>query len=294
MILVTGATGHLGSAAVSHLLKNTAANNIVAFARNENKANHLKEKGIEVRIGAYDDISSLNLAMKGIEKVLLISSNGPNRLQQHKNVIDAAKKAGIKHILFTSIALRDMKTSAIRPLMEDLYQAEDYIKESGLAYTVLRNTLYTGATPLFAGEKVIDTGIYLPAGNGKVPFALRREMGEAAANTLLQNGHENQTYEITGSDLHSYIDVAHAFSALTGKGVTYTDADPLTFPAKLKEFGLPEIVVLLVTNFSADVKNHQFEIVTKDLEKLLGRKPASLKEGLKEVFNLQTFSIVHS
>jgi len=286
MILVTGATGHLGSAVVSHLLKNTAATNIVAFARDENKAKDLKGKGIEVRIGTYDDISSLNLAMKSIEKLLLISGNGPTRLQQHKNVVDAAKKAGVKHLVFTSIALKDMKTAALRGLMEDLYQAEDYIKQSGLIYTVLRNTLYTGATPLFGVDKVIKTGISLPTGTGKVPFALRREMGEAAANALLQSGHENKTYELTAGDLYSYKDVADALSALSGKTVTYTDADPVTFPNKLKEFGLPEIVVLLITGFSADVKNHQFEIVTKDLERLLGRKPASLKESLKEVFNL--------
>jgi NAD(P)H dehydrogenase (quinone) len=68
--------------------------------------------------------------------------------------------------------------------------------------------------------------------------------------------------------------------------VNYADADPATFPAQLKEFRLPEIVVLLVTGFSEDVKNHQFEILTRDLEKLLGRKPASLKESLKEVYNL--------
>jgi NAD(P)H dehydrogenase (quinone) len=286
MILVTGATGHLGSAVVSHLLKNTAATNIVAFARDENKAKDLKGKGIEVRIGTYDDISSLNLAMKSIEKLLLISGNGPTRLQQHKNVVDAAKKAGVKHLVFTSIALKDMKTAALRGLMEDLYQAEDYIKQSGLIYTVLRNTLYTGATPLFGVDKVIKTGISLPTGTGKVPFALRREMGEAAANALLQSGHENKTYELTAGDLYSYKDVADALSALSGKTVTYTDADNVTFPAQLKEFGLPDIVVLLVTNFSADVKSHQFENVTSNLEKLLGRKPASLKEGLKEVFNL--------
>ena len=199
-------------------------------------------------------------------------------------VVDAAKKAGVRHIVFTSIALKDMKTAAIRSLMEDLYQAEDYIKENGLTYTVLRNTLYTGATPLYGGEKVIKTGISLPAGNGKVPFALRREMGEAAANTLLQNGHENQTYEITGSDLYSYGDVAQAFSVVSETTVKYTNADPVTFPSQLRKLGLPEIVVLLVTGFSADVKNHQFEIVTRDLENLLGRKPASLTEGLKEVF----------
>src|SRR5258706_11337311 len=142
-------------------------------------------------------MTTFDLARQGIEKLLLISGNGPTRLQQHKNVIAAAKKAGIGQIIFTTIALKDMKTSALRPLMEDLYQAEDYIKESGLTYTVLRNTLYTGATPLFGGEKVIQTGINLPTGNGKVPFALRREMGEAAANALLQNGHENRTYELT-------------------------------------------------------------------------------------------------
>jgi NAD(P)H dehydrogenase (quinone) len=286
MILVAGATGNLGSAAVSQLLKNTAADNIVAFARDENKANHLKGKGIEVRMGTYDDISSVDLAMQGIEKLLLVSGNGPTRLQQHKNVVSAAKKAGVKHISFTSIALTDMKTSAIRPLMEDLYQAENFIKESGLTYTVLRNTLYTGATPLFGGEKVIKTGIRLPTGNGKVPFALRREMGEAAANSLLQNGHLNQTYEITAGELYSYEDVANALSALSGITVNYTDADPVTFPTQLRALGLPDIVVLLITGFSTDIKNHQFEMVTKDLEKLLGRKPASLKEGLKEVYNL--------
>ena len=284
MILVTGATGHLGSAAISHLLKNTAADNIAAFARDENKAKDLKGKGIEVRIGSYDDISSLDLAMQGIEKVLLISSNGQHRLQHHKNVLAAAKKARIKHIVYTGIALKNIETAAIRPFMEDLIKTEDYIHESGLTYTVLRNTLYTGGNPLYAGEKVFETGIRLPAGNGKAPFALRREMGEAAANTLIQNGHENQTYTITGRELYSFKDVADALSALSGKTVNYTDADPVTFPAKLKEFGLPEIVVLLVSGFAADIKNHQFEIVTRDLEKLLGRKPAPLKESLKEVF----------
>jgi NAD(P)H dehydrogenase (quinone) len=288
MILVTGATGNLGSAAVSHLLKNTAANNIVAFARDENKAKHLREKGIEVRMGTYDNLSSLDLAMQGIEKVLLISGNGPTRLQQHQNVVDAAKKAGIQHISFTSIALKDMKTSAIRPFMEDLYQAEEYIKKSGLNYTVLRNSLYMGGTPMYGGEKVLETGIYLPAGNGRVPFALRREMGEAAANSLLQNGHENQTYEITGGDLYSYEDLARELSVLSRKKVKYTDADPKTVPSRLKEFGLPEMVVLLVTGFSADIKNHQFEIKSKALEKLLGRKPAALQESLKEIYHLQT------
>lgn len=285
MILVTGATGHLGSATVEHLLKNTTANNIVAFARDENKAKHLKEKGIEVRIGTFDDTASLDKAMQGIDKVLLISGIDQNRLQQHKNVVDAAKKAGVKHIAYTGVSFKDANTSAIKPFMEAHFQTEDYIKESGLPYTFLRNTLYTDGIPFFAGEKVLETGIYLPSANGKVPYALRNEMGEASANVLLQNGHENKTYEITGNDLYSYEDVAKTLSELSGKTVSYTDADATTFPEQLKQFGVPEIGVIIVSGFSADIKNKQYEIVSNDLEKLLGRKPTNLKDGLKQIFN---------
>jgi NAD(P)H dehydrogenase (quinone) len=286
MLLVTGATGHLGSAVVSHLLKKTKASEISALARDENKASALRSKGIDVRIGSYDDTSSLDKAMQGITKLLLISGNGPNRLQQHKNVVIAAKKAGISQIVYTSISINNMKTAAIRPIMESISLTEDFINESGLKYTILRNTLYTGGTPLFGADKVLKTGIFLPTGDGKVPFALRREMGEAAGNVLLQNGHENKTYEITGSTLYSYEDVARELSALSGQTVSYTDADPSVFETKIKEFGLPEIVNQIVAGFSADVKNHQFEKVTKDLENLLGRKPATLNASLKEIYNL--------
>src|ERR1700750_433847 len=156
MILVTGATGHLGTAVVSHLLKNTAASNIAALARDENKAKDLKGKGIEVRIGNYDNIQSLDKAMQGVEKLLLISSNGQHRLEHHNNILAAAKKAGVRHIIYTGIALKNIETAAIRPFMEDLIKTEDYIRESGLKYTVLRNTLYTGGNPLYAGKKVLE------------------------------------------------------------------------------------------------------------------------------------------
>ncbi|WP_339811975.1 SDR family oxidoreductase [uncultured Imperialibacter sp.] len=286
MILVTGATGHLGTATIEHLLKNTDASNIVALARDENKASELAEKGVIVRMGHFDDIASLDKAMEGVEKVLLISGLDPNRLQQHKNVVDAAKKAGVKHIAYTGVSIKDPSTSGVKPLMESHFETGDYIKKSGLTYTMLRNTLYTDGIAVFAGPQVFENGIYLPSGNGKVPYALRREMGEAAANVLLQPGHENKTYEITGSQLYSYADAAEALSVLSGKTVVYTDADADKFPGQLREWGLPEEVVFIVTGFSADIKNQQFERTTKDLEILLGRKPATLRDGLKEVYNL--------
>lgn len=286
MILVTGATGHLGNATLEHLLTKTSANNIVAFVRDPNKAKHLQEKGIEIRTGTFDDAASIDKAMQGIDKVLLISGLDLHRFQQHKNVVDAAKKAGVKHIVYTSVAFKDVATSAIKSLMESHFQTEDYIKESGLPYTLLRNTLYTDGIPHFAGEKVLETGIFLPSENGKVPYALRNEMGEAAANVLMQDGHENKTYNITGNEMYSYDDVARELSSLSGKTVTYTSADPVVFTEQLKQFGVPEFGIFIATGFSEDIKNQQFEIVSNDLENLLGRKPADLKEGLKQIFNL--------
>lgn len=286
MILVTGATGHLGTATIEQLLKNTTAGNIVALAREENKAAHLKEKGIEVRIGDFDDIASLDNAMQGIEKVLLISTIDPHRIQQHKNVVDAAKKAGVKHIAYTGVSLNDLDSSATKMLMESHFQTEDHIKDSGLTYTFLRNSLYIDVIPMYVGEKVFETGILFPAGNGKVPYALRREMGEAAANVLLQSGHENKTYEITGGESSSFTDIARSLSKLSGKDIVYTDVETTAFSEQLKQGGVPEMIVSLITGFATDIKNGQFEMERNDLETLLGRKPASLKEGLKEVYNL--------
>lgn len=286
MILVTGATGQLGAATVEHLLKHTKANTIVALARDENKAAALKEKGVEVRIGDFDDTDSLNKAMKGIDKVLLISTVDPNRFQQHKNVVDAAKSAGVKHIVYTGISMQDVDTSAIHALMASHFQTEDYIRESGLPFTLLRNTLYLDGIPFFTGERVFEVGISLPAGEGKVPYALRREMGEAAANVLLRGGHENKVYDITGSELYSYGDVARELTALSGKTVAYSNVDGAGFSEQLTAAGVPDFVTFLVAGFSEDTKSRQFERVSNDLETLIGRKPTSLKEGLKEIYKL--------
>ena len=287
MILVTGATGHLGTATIEHLLKNTTAGNIVAFARDEDKARHLKEKGVEVRLGNFDDTASLDKALAGIEKVLLISTADPNRFQQHKNVVDAAKKAGVKFIAYTSVPLKDLNSAEAKPLLESHFQTEDYIKVSGLTYAFLRNNIYVDMVPIYAGEKVFETGIYLPAGTGKLPFALRREMGEGAANLLLQSDrHQNKTYDITNTELYSFEDVAKALSELSGKVITYTNADVDDFKKMLKERNVPAEFIFIFTAFLTDFKNHQYEKVTDDLEKLLGRKPATLKAALKELYKL--------
>lgn len=278
MILVTGATGYLGAATIEFLLENISADRIAAFARDESKAKKLREDGIDVRIGHFNDTTALDNAMQGVKKLLLVSGLDQDRLQQHRNVIDAAQRAGVEHIVYTGVALKDAKASAIRPLMEDHFLTEDYIKESGLTFTFLRNSLYSDAIPMFAGEKITEAGIYLPTGDGKVPFVLRRDLAEATAKILLQDGHENKTYHLTGSQLFSFGDIAKEL------GTSYTDADVAAFSEALKEAGVLDGLGYVITGFSTDIKNHQYEIVADDLKILLGRQPTPLKSSLKEIY----------
>ena len=286
MILITGATGQLGTAVVQNLLKKTSANQIAGLVRDESKASTLKEAGVDIRVGNYDDPASLEKAMQGIEKVLLIAgTDEDNRLRQHQNVVEAAKKAGVQWFGYTSRALKDRNTLANK-LMEGHFQTEDYIKACGLNYILFRNVLYMDTIPQFVGESVFDTGINLPTGQGRASFALRSEMGEAIANALLESGCDNQIYQLTGSKSYCFEDVAATLSELSGKQVDYTPAEKSVFEAQMKKRGVPEMMIERVTGFLTDIKNGQEEEISPDLENILGRKPTSLKEGLKALFNL--------
>ena len=286
MILITGATGQLGGAVIGQLLQQTAASQLAALVRDSGKAAHLVEKGVTIRVGTYDDTDSLDKAMQGVEKVLLIAGGeADNALQQHQHVVDAAKKAGVRYIAYTSRSLRD-RNSLANPLMERHFQTEDYIKASGLNYVLVRNSLYMDTIPLFVGPTVLDSGIFLPAGEGNVAFALRRELGEAIANVLLQPNWANQVYHFTGANAYSFADVASVLTQLSGKPVNYTPVGSSEFGAQLKQRGVPEPAIQTIIDFMTDVKNGQEETVSADLETSLGRKPASLREGLKSFYHL--------
>ena len=178
------------------------------------------------------------------------------------------------------------RNTLVNRLMEGHFQTEDYIKASGLTYMLFQNILYMDVLPQFVGPAVFERGIYVPAGEGKVAFALRSEMGEGIANALAAGGSDNTIYKLTGIEAYSFADVAAVLSDLSGKRVSYTAAEPSAFEAGLKERGLPEVVAQRVTGFITDIKNGQEADVSEDLSMLLGRKPASLKEGLKGLFDL--------
>lgn len=285
-ILVTGATGHLGSAVIETLLQKMPAKQIAVVVRKEEKRAAFEAKGLQAFLGNYDDLHSLEKAMKGIDTVLLISSTDEgNRMQQHRNVVDTAKKTGVKTIAYTSRSLHD-KATLSNQLMLEHFDTEDYIKASGLNYSIFNNALYMDVLPLFVGKQVFETGIFQPAGAGKVAFALRAEMGEAMANVLLEKKFENKMYRFTGSEAYSFDDVAGVLSTLSGKEVKYTSVEIPAFSELMKAKGLPDFVVKKIIDFNTDIKNGQEATVSSDLAQKLGRKPANLSDGLKVLFDL--------
>ncbi|MDB5046076.1 MAG: Male sterility domain protein [Deinococcus sp.] len=284
MLLITGAAGQLGTAVIQHLLTKMPAQQIAGLVRDEQKARALRDQGIDIRVGDYDDPASLDRAMQGIDRVLLIAGTDEHkRVQQHQNVVDAAQRAGVGCLAYTSRDLKDRDSLANR-LMVGHFQTEDLIKASGLNYILFRNILYMDFIANVVGEQAFETGIQLPTGQGRVAFALRSELGEGMANALIDSDGENRTYHFTGSQAFSFADVASTLTELSGRDVTYTAVEPEAFERQLTEKGMPDFLAQRITGFLTDIKQGQEDHVRPDLEHFLGRTPASLKDGLKVLF----------
>ncbi|MEO7977992.1 SDR family oxidoreductase [Flavobacterium sp.] len=285
-ILVTGATGQLGGIVVKTLLSKISPQQISVISRKEESMAEMKAKGINTFVGSYENVASLLKAMKGIDMVLLISSGDQgDRMQEHKNIIDTAKKCGVKNIAYTSRALRD-RNSLQNELMKDHFNTEDYIKTSGLNYVLFQNALYMEFLQFFVNKDNIEKGIFLPIGDGRAAFTLRADQAEAMANVLLKEDFENKIYQFTNYETYSFFDVANLLTELSGKEIKYTPIELSSFEETMKQRGLTEPVIKKMAGFLLDIKANQEAVVTNDLENKLGRKPTSLKDGLKMLFNL--------
>lgn len=287
-ILVTGATGHFGKATIEYLLKKGyPATAIAALVRDASKATALQETGIDIRTGDYEDYASLVKAFTGIDKLLLVSSNDlNNRSAQQANAVKAAREAGVKYILYTSFVRKDeTDASPIAFVAQSHIATEKLIRESGLTYTIFRNNLYLDFVPVFIGEKVLETGVYWPAGNTPGAYALREEMAEAAANVLTGSGHEHKEYNISNTGAWSFQQVADAISQASGKQIGYTSPSQTEYKAVLTQAGVPEQYIAMFAGFAEAIRLGEFDSATNsDLEILLGRKPTSLTEYLTSVY----------
>lgn len=222
MILVTGATGNLGKATINSLLnKGIPVNDITALVRDETKAAEFKSKGIQVKVGDYEDFESLKSAFQGVDKLLLISSSSDiaHRFEQHKNVINAARETGVGHIIYTSFDMKNLQQSIMGKEVQYHAYTADYLKQIAIPYTLMDNTMYADMIPFLSGKDILNNGIYIPAGDGKTPFLPITEMAEANAVVMTTPGHENKEYIIAAETAFSFAEIAEQLSDITGKKI---------------------------------------------------------------------------
>lgn len=285
-IMVTGATGHLGQLVITQLLKHVPAHEIVALVRDATKATSLTAQGVSIRTGDYHQPESLSAAMEGVDRLLLISSNDFNqRLQQHKNVIDAALNAGVKHIYYTGLSIKDIHQSPLKPLLGDHFETEAYIQATGMDYTFLRNALYQEVIPMFAGAQVLDTGLFFPAGEGKTCFVSREDLAEVTAKVMTTEGHAQKVYELTGSERPDFFEIAAQIQQASGRLVQYHQPSPQAFESVLTQAGVAPAMISFSSAFAGAIAQQDFDLQTNDLETLLGRPATTVAQYLQLVYN---------
>ena len=213
--------------------------------------------------------------------ILVSSSEVGQRIQQHKNVIEAAKKAGVKHIIYTSL-LGATNDNTVKSLAGEHVQTEAALKTSGITYTILRNGWYTENYTASIPAALANNAFYGSAKNGKISSALRAELAEAAVNIALNKGHENQTYELAGSTSWTLSDLAAEISKQTGKDIPYIDIPAADYAAALVQAGLDEGFASLIAQWDVDASNGALFSEDKTLEKLLGRPTAGLDVAIKQ------------
>lgn len=291
MILVTGATGHYGMKVLEHLLlKGVEAQHLSALVREAAKGQYLQEQGIELRVGDYSDVDSLVQAFQGVDTLLLVSSNDrgaiENRTAHHVNVINAAKAAQVKQLVYTSFVTKPaFQNSAIAAFLTSHAHTEQVIKDSGLTYTILQHGIYLEMIPIFAGAQVAETGtILFPAQAGKASWVLRAELAEAAAYVVTTQGHENQTYVLTNTESTSFQDIAQDLSSSLGKDIHYQSPPVEEFQAILKQVGIPEGYIGMFTMWASAVAQGTMDVKDSTLASFLGRKPTTTAQFLTQVY----------
>ncbi len=282
MILITGATGKTGGEVARQL----AAADIPfrALIRNPDKAEELNSLGAELVFGDIADKVFLSRALSGIDKAFLVMANDEQQPILEKQFTDAAVTAGVQHLVYLS-SLESVPESK-KPITRNHVAVENHIRESGLTWTIMRPTFFMQNFEASA-PRIKEAGqIVMPVGNGTVSPTDLRDVGEVIRETLTKTGHENKSYDLTGPELLTFVEIAERFSKILGTPVEFVDQPMEEFAELLRKIGLSEWRVDAVCKeleaISAGVVDH----TTDTIEELLGRPPFSLEQYITDHLSL--------
>ncbi len=278
-IVVTGATGSLGTLVIDELLAKVTAEQVVAVVRDKEKAAGLAARGVGLRIADYDETATLDGAFRKADRVLLISgSEIGKRVPQHTAVIDAAKAAGVAQLAYTSVLggpAADFQLAAEHQVTEQL------IRDSGLPYTFLRNGWYTENYTEHLAPVLEHGAVVASAGAGRVASASRADYAAAAAAVLTGEGHLGQAYELSGDVAWSFAEYAAELSSQTGRTIVHNDVPAAAHLEILTGAGLPAPLAEVFVDVDAAVGRGLLAGTSGDLGRLAGRATTPLAESVR-------------
>lgn len=279
-LVVTGASGHLGRRTAEILLDTDGVDpsDVVLVTRDPSKLQDLAARGATVRFGDFDDAASLEAAFAGAERVLIISTDVVGaRIAHQRAAIDAAKAAGARLIAYTSIPNPSEDNPAA--VVPDHRATEEALIASGVAYTVLRNGLYSEYRIPEAEAAIASGTFHHNQGDGATAYVSREDCAAAAAAVLAGGAeHENKVYNITGSELLGGADLARIYGAAGGVDVEAVALDDASFEAGLAAAGLPAVAVPLIASFGRAIREGKLDEQSTDVETLTGRAPRSVSD----------------
>jgi NAD(P)H dehydrogenase (quinone) len=283
LLLVTGGSGHL-SRRVIDLLLEAKAGPLATTTRNPAKLADLAAKGVRVRRASFDDrIDTLADAFEGAERMLLVSTDALDRVgrraEQHARAIDAAKRAGVKHVLYTSIVHPEPPTPVL--LSADHWASEQALVKSGLGWTMLRNDLYAEFLLQIIPQAVARGQLVAAAGEGAAAFVSREDCARVAAVALASDDSTNRAIDVTGPAVVTFREVAKQVSDLTGHAVSYAPVEPAVLKAGLVGTGIPEPIADLLVSFHVGIAQGKLGPATSAVQQLTGRAPMSVADFLK-------------
>jgi NAD(P)H dehydrogenase (quinone) len=281
-IVVTAASGHLGRLVVHDLLRRgVAPTDIVAGARSLAAVKDLTDAGVHTAVLDYDQPDTVEAAVSQGDTLVLISGNDiAGRDRQHADVVAAARRAGAGHLLYTS-GLRASDSPS--PIAASHAVTEDAVRASGIPFTLLRNGWYTeNYAPSIPAVRA--SGVLLSSvGDGRVASATRQDFAEAIAAAVTSDGHQGQTYELSGDVAWSYDDLAAALGEVLGRDVVHQSVTPEEHLQALLDAGVPEPMAQLSVGVDAGIRAGAFAFTNGDLARLLGRPTTPLVEGLRRL-----------
>lgn len=275
-IAVTAASGQLGTSIVNKLKSIIGKENLIGVVRTPEKASHL---GIEVRKGDYNSREDFNKALNGIDSVLLISGmdNPENRIQQHRNVIEAAKQNGVKKIVYTSI-IGDEEKTAFSPIVKSNRQTEKDVRESGLNWVIGRNGIYIEPDLEYIDIYVKESEIRNCAGDGKCGYTSRDELGLAYTKMLLNDTHNGQTYNLVGAPI-TQTELTEFINQVFNTKLTYNSVSVEAYERERKA-ALGDFMGTVIAGIYNGIKIGVND-VPSDFEKASGRPHKSTLEIIK-------------